>query len=84
MNSSDLPILPEMATEIPGASAAASPAELGDVIDSIEDAAATLSRVVRGEAQSMVEDVRSLIREQPIVAVSVVGAVAYLFGRLMR
>ena len=84
MNPSDLPIVSEISTEIPCTSPAASPAELGDVIDSIEDAAATLGRVVRGEAQSMVDDVRSLIQEQPIVAVSVVAAVAYVFGRLMR
>ena len=84
MTSSDIPVVPELAPEFVPIHANATPAELGDVVDSIEDAAATLGRVVREEAQSMVDDVRSLIREKPLAAISVVGAVAWVFGRLMR
>ncbi len=83
MSSNDLP-LPDPAPELAGAHAVAPTPELGDVVDSIEDAASTLGRVVCGEAESMVNDVRSLIREKPIAAVATVGAVAYLFGRIMR
>lgn len=64
---------------------AAAPAPaLGDVIDSIDDAAATFGRIIRNEAHSLTDDVRGMIREQPVMAVAVVGAVAYLLGRLMR
>lgn len=83
MISNDLP-LPDLTPDFPQVNATASPAELGDVLDSIEDAAATLGRVITNEAESLVDDVRGLIRDQPVAAVAVVGAVAYLLGRLMR
>ena len=83
MTSSDLPIS-DLTPDPHRVNTAASPAELGDVLDSIEDAAATLGRVITHEAESLVDDVRGLIRDQPVAAVAVVGAVAYLLGRLMR
>ncbi len=83
MNSSEHPasnFIPESTR----ADATASPAELGDVVDSIEDAAVTFGRVVTNEAQDRINDVRNMIHEQPIAAVAIVGAVAYLLGRFMR
>lgn len=82
MTSNDLP-LPDLTSDLPRADASAAP-ELGDVLDSIEDAAATMGRVICNEADYLVDDVRGLIREQPVAAVAVVGAVAYLLGRLTR
>ncbi|MBL0163362.1 MAG: hypothetical protein IPP82_06875 [Xanthomonadales bacterium] len=64
-------------------SAAPAPA-LGDVIDAVDDAAATFKAVVRNEADSLLHDFRSLIREQPITSIAVAGALAYLIGRVGR
>ena len=83
MASNDLP-LPNPAPESADTHSVASTPKLGDVVDSIEDAATTLSRIVCAEAESLADDARSLIREKPIAAVATVGLVAYVFGRIMR
>ena len=83
MTSSDIPAS-DLTPEFPRADARAAPAELGDVVDSIEDAAVTLGRVVTNEVEDIVDDVRYMIHEQPIAAVAIVGAVGYLLGRFMR
>ena len=72
----DRPLAPGMA---------ASPApELGDVIDAIDDAASSLKSVVKNEADSLLMDFRSLIRDQPITSIAIAGALAYLIGRVGR
>ena len=83
MTSSECPMI-DVTPESARADAMALPAELGDVVDSIEDAAVTFGRVVTNEAEELVNDVRNMIHEQPIAAVAVVGAAAYLLGRFMR
>lgn len=83
MNSSDLP-LAQATADFPRAGVANSTPQLGDVIDSIEDAKATLGRIVCNEAESLLADMRDTIRAKPLAAVAVVGTVAYVFGRLLR
>lgn len=69
----------------PQADAMAAPApELGDVIDSIDDAAATLKTVAQNGFDRVLEDARTLIRDQPLVAVALAAAVAYVVGRMGR
>ena len=58
--------------------------ELGDVIDALDDAAATFKVVVRNQARSVFEEMRNFVRDQPLVALALAGGVAFLFGRLRR
>jgi ElaB/YqjD/DUF883 family membrane-anchored ribosome-binding protein len=92
MNANDLPYPPSETDSIRAESlrmkAAAQEPELGDVVDSIDDAAAKMKTVVRNVVREktdlMFGDARSLIRDQPLAAMAIVGAVAYLVGRLGR
>lgn len=66
-----------------GPSTAVAP-ELGDVVDSLDDAAATFKAIVKNEADSLLNDFRALIRDQPITSLAIAGALAYLLGRAGR
>jgi ElaB/YqjD/DUF883 family membrane-anchored ribosome-binding protein len=60
------------------------PPVLGDVLDSLDDAAASLKRVARNEARALLHDVRARIRARPIKAVALAAGLAFLLGRLAR
>lgn len=83
MHSDDLSFA-DASVAFPRADIACSTPQLGDVLDSIEDARATLGRSVRNKAEGVLADARGKIRAQPLGAVAVVGVVAYVLGRLLR
>jgi hypothetical protein len=60
------------------------PPELGDVIDALDDAAASLKVVVRNQTDSLLGGMRRFVRDQPLMAMAIAGATAYLIGRLRR
>ncbi len=68
----------------PSTLAAEAAPELGDVIESIDEAANSFKSVVKNEADSLLFDFRTLIREQPIASIAIAGALAYLMGRIGR
>lgn len=56
----------------------------GDVIDALDDAAASMRVVVADTGQSLVRRTASLVRERPLVSLAAVAAAAFLLGRLHR
>ena len=60
------------------------PPELGDVIDALDDAAASLKVVVKNGTKSIVDDISHFVHRRPLAAVVMAGAAAYLVGRLSR
>ena len=83
MNSSDLSFA-EATADFSRADVANPTPQLGDVIDSIEDAKATFGRIVRNETEILLADVRGMIRAKPLGAVAMVGAIAYVLGCMRR
>ncbi|HQX64957.1 MAG: hypothetical protein IPH43_07800 [Xanthomonadales bacterium] len=83
MNSSDLSFA-EATADFSRPGVANPTPQLGDVIDSIEDAKATFGRIVRNETEILLADVRGMIRAKPLGAVAMVGAVAYVLGCMRR
>jgi len=57
---------------------------LGDVIDALDDATASLRTVVRNRTRSVVEEARNFVRAQPLTSIAIAVGVAYLSGRLRR
>ncbi len=80
----ETPSVSNMAAAASASATTESRPELGDAIDSIEDAALTLKRAVRNETDALVDEARGIIREQPLTAIAFVGAIAYLYGRFLR
>ncbi|MGB0135158.1 hypothetical protein [Dokdonella sp.] len=60
------------------------PPELGDVIDALDDAAASLKSVVRSQTRSVVDEVGQYVRAQPLMALAIAGSVGYLIARIRR
>ncbi|HET9033584.1 MAG TPA: hypothetical protein VFN25_11825 [Dokdonella sp.] len=83
MTTNELPSAHSDPSLPPNPAAAVAP-QLGDVIDGIQDTAATLKSVVRNETDSLLNDFRDLIRDQPIASVAVAGTLAFLIGRIGR
>jgi len=57
---------------------------LGDVLDALDDAAASFKVVAQNEVQDLLGAVRSEIRARPIKMVALAAGAAYLLGRLAR
>ncbi len=77
------------AEPIPGSSAESTrlpPAEpeVGDVIDALEDALASLKSIVKNHASTSTDGVRAVVRENPIAALAVTAGVIYLLARWRR
>lgn len=62
----------------------ASPPELGDVVDALEDAAASLKAVVRHQTRTVVGEVDQFVRAQPLAALAIAAGMGYLVARLTR
>lgn len=60
------------------------PPQFGDVIDALDDAAASLKVVVRNRTRTLLGDLRERINRQPLTAILAVGSLAYLLGRWRR
>lgn len=58
--------------------------EFGDVIDALDDAAASLKIVVRTRARGLLDRARAHVREHPLTMVAAAAGLAWLFGRLQR
>ncbi len=58
--------------------------ELGDVADALDDAAASLKAVVSDTSEKLVDDLRAIVRENPLLTLAAVGGLAYLVGRMRR
>lgn len=58
--------------------------ELGDVADALDDAAASLKAVVSDTSERLVDDLRAIVRENPLLTLAAVGGLAYLVGRMRR
>jgi hypothetical protein len=56
----------------------------GDVLDSLDDAVASMRVVARNETEALVNRIRGGIRAKPLKVVTLVAAAAYLLGRLAR
>ncbi|HUD41965.1 MAG TPA: hypothetical protein VMR06_08200 [Dokdonella sp.] len=56
----------------------------GDVIDALDDAAASLRVVVTDTGESVLKRTASLVRDRPVAALATVAAAAFLLGRLRR
>lgn len=76
--------LPESSPDVGPTLSPRAQAELGDAIDSLEEAAISLKQAVINEADAMIDDARERIRETPLVATFVVATIAYLIGRFTR
>jgi hypothetical protein len=57
------------------------PPQLGDVIDALDDAAASLKVVVKNQTKSIVQEMCLFVRRRPIAALAIAGTAAYLIGR---
>lgn len=73
----------EPSSQVPNA-AYPPPPEIGDVIDALDDAAASLKVVVRNRTHSLLHGVRVNVRERPLTMVTAAAALGWLFGRLHR
>lgn len=58
--------------------------EFGDVIDALDDAAASLRVVVADTGESLLKRTASLVRDRPVATLATVAAAAFLLGRLRR
>ncbi|PZQ12806.1 MAG: hypothetical protein DI564_12180 [Rhodanobacter denitrificans] len=56
----------------------------GDVIDALDDAAASLRVVVGDTGESLLKRTASLVRDRPVATLATVAAAAFLLGRLRR
>ncbi|MCR6699910.1 MAG: hypothetical protein NVV68_01485 [Dokdonella sp.] len=56
----------------------------GDVIDSLDDAAASLRVVVSDTGESLLKRTAALVRDRPVATLATVAAAAFLLGRLRR
>lgn len=58
--------------------------EVGDVIDALEDALASLKAIVSNQASSATDGVRAVVRENPLAALAVTAGLVYVFTRWRR
>ncbi|MEO8012339.1 MAG: hypothetical protein ABI650_11890 [Dokdonella sp.] len=58
--------------------------EVGDVIDALEDALASLKAIVSNQATSTTNGIRSVIRENPLAALAVTAGIVYVVARWRR
>jgi len=61
-----------------------SSAELGDVVDALEEAAVSLKAVIRNQARSVVDEADQFVRNRPMAALALAGGIGYLLARLTR
>ena len=62
----------------------ASPPELGDVVDALEDAAASLKAVVRNQTRTAVGEVDQFVRKQSLAALAIAAGIGYVVAGLTR